>query len=399
VSTVAAIQPRLDRAQGIALVVGLIGLLACAGIARFEPVTFYPAYLVAYLFWVGLALGCVSITMLHHLVGGTWGLPIRRLLEAGSVSLLPMLLLFIPIGLGLKTLYPWARPEVVAHEETLRHKAMYLNANAFYIRAAANFAIWMLFAFLLRRWSIQQDGTADRAPTRRLQRLSGPGLAIVFLTATFAAVDWAMSLEPAWYSTIYGAMVIVGWGLETFAFVVLVAILLSRYEPISRVATPGILSDLGNLMLAFVMLWAYMAFSQFLIVWCGNLVEEIPWYLRRTRGGWEWVALALILFHFFVPFFFLLFRETKLRSQALFGVATGVVIMHLIDLCWLVLPAQSEDPLRPALHWASFAIVSLATLGVGGVWVWFFLWGLKGKSLIPLNSPEFDASHEHKAGN
>jgi hypothetical protein len=392
-----SLQPRLERVQSLALAGGSAGLVVSLAGIGIWPRIFFPPYLVALLFWVGLALGCASITMLHHLVGGMWALPIRRPLEAGALCLVPMAVLFLPIVFGLSVLYPWAQSSFVAHHPELSHKfAHYLNPGAFTLRAVADFALWIVLALLLNRWSIQQDRALDDGPTRRLQNLSGPGLGILFLTGTFAVIDWGMSLEPAWYSTIYGAMVIVGWGLETFAFMIAVAVLLSKYEPIASVATPEVLNDLGNLMLAFVMLWAYMAFSQFLIVWAGNLVEEIPWYLRRTRGGWEWVALALVLFHFFGPFLFLLFRDNKRRARYLLVMAAAVVLMHLLDLSWLVLPAPG-DPIRPTIPWASLALVPVTTFGLGGIWVWTFVWALLGKPLVPRHdltiNPALELSH------
>ena len=201
---------------------------------------------------------------------------------------------------------------------------------------------------------------------------------------SFAAIDWVMSLEPDWYSTIYGAMLIVGQGLETFAAMIVVAVLLSNTGEMAGVATPGRMQDLGNLLLAFVMLWAYMAFSQFLIIWCGNLAEEIPWYLRRTRGGWQYAALALIVFHFFVPFGFLLFRDTKRGPRLLMGVALGIVVMHLVDLIWLVLPSKTADMYAPRIPWDQLAIVLVATVGIGGAWVASFLRNLKTRPLAPL---------------
>jgi hypothetical protein len=393
-----ALGPRLDLIQGRALIAGAAGLGVCLVAALVWPHLALPSYLVAYLFWVGIAMGCVALTLLHHLVGGGWGLPIRRPLEAGAMALLPMAVLFVPILLGIQTLYPWAQPDRVQADRVLQHKSPYLNVNGFALRAVGYFVLWIALAYLLSRWSLQQDRSADPAPTRRLQALSGPGLVLVFLTATFAAIDWGMSLEPHWYSTIYGAMLIVGWGLTTFALMILVATLLSHYEPIASVATPTRMQDLGNLMLAFVMLWAYMAFSQFLIIWSGNLVEEIPWYLRRTRGGWEWVALALIVFHFFAPFFALLFRDTKRNLAVLRGVAAAILVMHVVDLTWLVVPARFDregTTLRPWIPWGELTLILPALLGIGGIWVAAFLWYLKGRPLVPLHGAGIDLIEEN----
>jgi hypothetical protein len=393
-----ALQPQLDRIQGLALMVGGVGLAVCLAAGLLRPGWLYPSYLVAYLFWIGIALGCVSFTMLHHLVGGSWGLVIRRPMESGAMTLIPMAFLFLPLILGIHTLYPWARPEVVAHDEVVRHKVAYLNTNAFVLRAALDFVLWIALAYLLNLWSSQQDLTTDDAPSRRLQQLSGPGLGVVFLSATFASIDWIMSLEPDWYSTIYGAMVITGWGLATFASMIIIAGLLADYEPMASVATPPRLNDLGNLMLAFVMLWAYLAFSQFLIIWCGDLVEEIPWYLRRTRGGWQWVALSLVVFHFFLPFFVLLFRDNKRNVRFLLYVATGIVVMHVVNLSWLVIPAGIQDPLRPWIPWGEVLLVPFAMAGIGGIWVWAFVRHLRSRPLVPLHDPAMVAVAQHEPG-
>lgn len=388
------IHGRLDAVFPKALLTGIVGLAVCVGAGVFAPSAFFPAYLVAFLFWLGISLGGVAITMLHHLVGGGWGITIRRPMEAAGMLLPVTALFFVPIALGMKELYPWATPGEYHLHDVAQY---YLNPTAFLVRAAVYFAIWCLFAFLLDRWSAQQDHTEGEAPSDRLKTLSGPGLAVCFLTGTFASIDWMMSLEPDWYSTIYGAMVIVGFGLATFTSMIFVASLLARFKPVSSVATPTMFQDLGNLTLAFVMLWAYMAFSQFLIMWCGNLMEEIPWYLRRTRGGWEYVALALIVFHFFVPFFFLLFRENKRSDGSLRLLAAGVVLMHLVDLVWLVLPARGNvlEPIR--IPWLSILLVIPATLGIGGVWVALFVRRLKLRPLLPVHDPAFLSELAHRA--
>jgi hypothetical protein len=383
----AALQAQLDRLQVRSLWVGVIGLALCVAGALIWPHRFFAAYLVGFLFWIGIALGSLGITMLHHLVGGSWGLPVRRPMEAGAMTLLPLAVLFLPVAFNLPILYPWARPEEVRLDEDLYRKTAYLNVSFFLIRALAYFTIWIVFAFLLRRWSRAQDETTNPAPSHRLQQMSGPGLVLLFLTGTFAAIDWGMSLEPNWASTIYGTMLIVGEALSTLALMLVVAIMLAVDRPMSETATPARLHDLGNLLLAFVMLWAYMAFSQFLIIWAGDLSEEIPWYLRRTHGGWQWIALLLISFHFFLPFFVLLFRETKRQSRLLLRVACLVIVMHVLDLVWLVIPA-SADMASPRIPWGDLPLIVAAMTGIGGIWAATFVWYLKGEPLIPLNAPD-----------
>jgi hypothetical protein len=299
----------------------------------------------------------------------------------------------LPLALGIKSLYPWAAGAAVGHEHALE-KHPYLSETFFFIRAAIYFAVWIAMAVIWTGQSGRQDATADHGPSRLLQGLSGPGAVILFLTGTFSAIDWGMSLEARWPSTIYGALIIVGDALSTLAFVIAVASWLARARPMAEIATPGRLNDLGNLMLAFVMLWAYMSFCQFLIIWSGNLAEEIPWYLRRTRGAWQWVALALIIFQFFFPFFVLLFRANKTRPGSILPVALWVLVMRCVEIVWLILPAQT-DPANPRIPWIELPIALAATAGLGGIWVAVFLGRLKRLPLVPQNDPSLNEALEH----
>ena len=378
------IQPvhsQLDRIQYRSLIVGLAGLTLCAAGAFLNPEQFFRSYLLAYLFWIGIALGCFAIVMLHHLVGGAWGFVIRRLLESGTRTLPLMAVLFLPLLLGLHDLYHWAHPAEVAGDKILQHKSLYLNIPFFLARAGMYFAVWIAVTYLLNKWSLTQDRTGEAFLTRRLQFLSGPGLVLYVLTVTFASIDWVMSLEPHWFSTIYGIMFVVGQALAALAFVTAVAVLLADREPLSQVISSAHFHDLGNLLLAFVVLWAYVAFSQYLITWSANLAEEITWYLHRTKGGWAWIGLFLILFHFILPFLLLLSRDTKRRTRMLLIVASTVICMRLVDLFWLVMPAF--HPAGFSVHWMDL----VAPIGVGGIWVAVFVWQLKRGALLPLHDP------------
>ena len=278
---------RMDELQQQSLLIGGLALAVCAAGWFFSPQQFFRSYLVAYLFWIGIPLGCFAIVMLHHLVGGGWGFVIQRLLEAGIRTFPLMVLLFIPVLFGVRDLYVWARPDEVTTEAFLRQKDLYLNVPFFVTRTIIYFAVWISVGYFLNRWSLEQDRTAEGGLTQRLQSLSGPGLVLYGLTVTFASIDWIMSLEPRWYSTIYGMIFMVSFVLAAFAFVIAVAFFLSGLEPLSNAVSPDRFQDLGNLLLAFVMFWAYMAFSQFLLVWVENLAQEIPWYLHRTTGSWS----------------------------------------------------------------------------------------------------------------
>jgi hypothetical protein len=374
---------RWDLMQKRSLAVGLIAAVLCAGGALIFPPVFFRAYLSAYIFWIGIPVGALALLMLHHLVGGRWGFMIQRVLEATIQTLPLMALLFIPLLFGLSDLYPWARTEVVAADPLLQQKAAYLNIPFFIARAVTYFAVWIVLGRLLVTWSLRQDRTADDALTLRLQRLSGPGLVLYGLTVTFAAIDWMMSLEPKWYSTIFGMIFMVSFGLAALALAILATRFLESQKPLAQVISPDRWHDLGNLLLALVMFWAYLQFSQFLLIWSENLTEEIPWYLHRIGGGWEWVALALILFLFALPFILLLSRTTKRSARMLSQVAAAILFMHWLDILWIVAP--SFYPARFHLHWLDI----VAPVGIGGLWLAAFIGYLKARSLLPLHDPRF----------
>ncbi|HET6892126.1 MAG TPA: hypothetical protein VFH31_13570 [Pyrinomonadaceae bacterium] len=384
------------RYQKAALVVGAVALLiliVAALISREYRAQVYQSYLVGYLFWIGIALGALALLVLQHLTGGEWGLLIRRILEAASRTLPLMAVLLIPIIIGAHHLYPWTHHEEMSKTPALQQKArLYLNLPFFTGRAVLYFAIWILFAYLLGKWSLEQDRTADMRFTKRMRMLSGPGLAVLVLTVTFASVDWAMSLNPEWFSTIYGLLFVAAWALSALAFAIAVSALLSRREPLSKVMRPNHFQDLGKLMLALVMLWAYFAFSQFLIVWSGNLPEEIQWYLPRVRGGWGIIALIVIFFHFAFPFLLLLSASLKRDPRKLLMLAGLILFMRIIDLFWMVIPE-----FRKSFHVSWTDVV--APIAIGGIWLAMFLWLLSKWPLIPINDPQYDGlmaqSHAH----
>jgi hypothetical protein len=373
-----ALRPQMDRIQRRALIIGISAMLVCMFGAYSDSRQFFHSYLIGFLFWLGVALGCLAILMLHHLVGGGWGLIIRRLLESGTRTTPLMALLMVPLLFGMPQLYSWTRSGPLAPDSLLRFKSVYLNVPFFVARAAAYFLIWIVLAYYLNKWSFEQDRTGEPAVLRRLRALSGPGLALYGLTATFASIDWVMSLLPEWYSTAYGLLFIVGEVLTALAFVVGAAMLLVGREPLSTVVSRQRLIDLGNLILTFVMLWAYIGFTQFLIIWAGNLPEEISWYRIHIRGGWIAVVLILFLFHFALPFLLLLFRDLKHKAGILAGVAGAMLVMRLVDLWWIVAPT-SQPWIR--VHWMDV----LAPVGIGGIWISVFVWQLKGRPLLPLH--------------
>jgi len=377
----------LSHAQRVALVVGVVGLAACGLGYSADHHQFARSYLLGFMFWCSVGLGTLALLMISHLSGGAWGVVSRRVFEASSRTLPLMALLFVPIALTLQELYLWADPAAVAEDPILQHKAPYLNPGFFLVRAIVYFAIWCGMAWLLSAWSRRQDEGEDTA--LRMQRLSGGGLLVYAITVFFMSVDWIMSLDPHWFSTVYGLLFMVGQGLSALAFSIAVLVRLSREAPLSGVAGANHLHDLGKLMLAFVMLWAYLTFTQFLIVWSANLPEEIPWYLTRMQGGWGWVGLLLVFGHFFLPFFILLNRDIKRDGRVLTVVAVFILAIRLSDFFWLIGPPHGQHEL--SVHWMDVA----APIGIGGLFVAFFLWQLSLRPLLPASEPYLQDAIAH----
>ncbi len=375
----------VTRFQRLALIVGLISLAILLLGAFLNPTQFFQSYLFAFLFWAGIPLGCLSLLMLQHLTGGGWGLVIRRLLEAATRTLPLTVFLFIPVALGAAQIYPWMSHEVMSASPALEDKARYyLNLPFFLGRAAIYFAVWLILAYFLNKWSYEQDRTNERRFGRHMRALSAPGLILFVLTVTFASVDWAMSLNPHWFSTIYGLLFVAAWGLSALAFVIMAMAFLADREPMSKIVTPTLFQDLGKLMLAFVMLWAYFAFSQFLIVWSANLPEEIEWYLPRTSGGWGAIAILLVIFHFGFPFLLLLSASLKRNPRRLQIVAGLILMMRILDMFWMVAPEFHH-------HHFTIALTDVvAVVGLGGLWLAAFAWQLNKRPLIPFNDPQFE---------
>lgn len=392
----AAPPAELDNLRRTSYIVGGIFLALTAAGLFLSPARFFHSYLLGYIFWMTIALGCLGILMLQHLTGGAWGLVIRRVLEAGANTLPLMLLLFLPIVADMflqHRLYIWTDPHVVAGDKLLQHKSPYLNVPFFLIRSAIYFGFWLGATRILTKWSHDQD-KADPAQamaiSNKFQGVSGAGVLIFALTVSFAAFDWMMSLDPHWYSTMFGVLWIGGIGLSTFAFVITVSSMLASRKPMNGLLQPSHFHDLGKLMLAFTMLWAYFNLSQFLIIWSGNLPEETPWYLRRLTGGLQWIGMALIFFHFALPFVLLLSRARKRDYKRIIYVAMFILVMRFVDIYWIIIPESGghhgagpniEGHFSP--HWLDIT----APIGVGGIWLATFLGKLKAKPLLPVRDP------------
>lgn len=382
---------RIDGWQRNALICFVIGAIGIAVLGFRDSQQFFRSYLFAFVFWMSFPLGSMAVLMLHHLTGGRWGLPIRRILEAGSRTLPITAVLGLPIIFGMSKLYIWTNASMVQADEVLLDKRWWLNTPGFIVRYVIYFALWMLIAGLLTKWSREQDATGNPALADRMTALSAPGVVLWGFVLTGAAVDWVMSLEPHWYSTIYGLLFIVISALAAFSFTLFMLCRLSDYAPVRDSVAPKDYNDLGNILLAFLMLWAYLSFSQLLIIWAGNLKEEIPWYQQRAFGGWQPIGVALVVFHFFVPWMLLLQRGVKRRLRTLSFVALWIVVLTLLDIFWIVEPSWDRN--APRFHLADI----FALLGIGGLWVAAFLWRLKQLPLLPLHDPRFEGVllHEH----
>jgi hypothetical protein len=375
--------PQTGTLRQRALIVGGVLLVVLVAMLFVDRRQFFPAYLIGWTFWTGISVGSLALLMLQHMTGGGWGFVIRHILEAATRLLPIMALLFIPIIIGAHSLYPWTDHEVLEHDPVVAFKTPYLNLTFFAIRAAVYFGIWIALAYFLNRWSLEQDRTADNRYTKNMRVLSGPGMVILIFSITFASVDWYMSLEPEWFSTIYGFIFVASWALSALAFVIAILAFLTREEPLRHVVKPLHFHDLGKLLLALVMLWAYFAFSQYLIIWSGNLPEEIGYYLERTHGFWGALIILIGLLHFAAPFLFLLSRELKRNPHKLVLVALLIIVMRMVDLLWMLVPAFKTH------NWIWLAVIAL--FGFGGLWLGLFAWQLSKRALVPINDPQFDS--------
>lgn len=372
-----------------ALGLGVLGILATVAAWFVAPAQFYRSYLWAYVFFVGIAAGCLAWLMMQFLTGGAWGMVIRRPAEAAARTLPLLLVLFIPIAIGIPSLYPWAQSNVVAADAILKHKQPFLNTPFFLLRAFIYLGGWSFLGWYLSRWSAVEDRNGPVPAHAKMARISAPGLIFWGFAVTFMAIDWVMSLNANWFSTMFGLLFVAGQGLSSIAFLITLLVLFSYRRPMAEVLTPRHLHDVGKLMFANVMVWAYFSFSQWLIIWAGNLPDEIPWYIERLKGGWQYVALALIFGHFALPFALLLSRDLKRNFKLLASIAIFVLAMRIVDIYWLVVPDASKGSLSPS--WVDV----VAFLGLGGIWLAYFMVQLEKRPLMPINAGALVETLEH----
>ena len=373
------------------LVIGVIFALISGALAFVRPDEFYRAYLLGFMCWLGVALGSMAILMIRHLTGGGWGTVIRRILGAAMRTLPVLAILFIPIiiAVGQHRIYPWAMPlesiqDTHIREHLEKHsfiKASYLNFSGFVIRAFFYFAIWNVLSFLLSKWSKQTDHAGAPDNSGRFKAVAGPGLILYGFTISFAAIDWVMSLDPSWISTIFGLLILIGEVLSAMCFAVVVERILFNYKPMSEMLTPDFVHDHGKWMLTFIMVWAYFSFSQWLIIWAGNLPAEITFYLKRLSNGWGSIGLFLVLFHFAIPFALLLSRPFKRDIRKLVWLAVWMMLMRYLDLFWIIEPNFSRT--------LNITIADIVVpIAIGGIWLWYFFRNLAALPLLPAYDPD-----------
>ncbi len=367
----------IERISGV---VGGLGLLLCVAGFFANRAEFFQSYLFAFFYWAGFAFGGLGILLLNNVVGGKWGVTIRRLLEAKVRTIPVVFLLFLPLLLGLPYLYPWAN-ETIHLNKVVQHKAAYLNTPFFVIRVFIYFALWIFIGMRVQKMTDRQDETGDPTLVVRLRQFSAPMLLAFTLTATFAFIDWILSTDAEFFSTVYGALLLIGDVLQTFALSIIVLILTSRDDRFGGRISPKLLHDLGNLMFAFTIFWTYLSASQLIIVWPADLPQEIGWYLLRTRGFWKVITWALGLTMFAIPFLALLSQNRKRDPKRLIRVALWILAARVLDVFWVIEPTFRNKGF--ALYWTDIA----AFLGVGGIWLFAYLGQLRRRPLLPLHDP------------
>lgn len=370
----------------IMLAIGLVGLVASAAGAFVDTKQFYYSYLTAFVYWVSVGLGGLFFTMIHHLVDATWSVVLRRLTESVMYTLPIMIVFFLPIAFGLGNLYKWSDATYASADHILAQKMGFLNPTFFLIRTLIYFGIWTFLALRLYKVSRQQDAGHSPEVTKKARMISAPGVILFAITTTFAAWDWIMSLDAHWYSTIFGAYYFAGSAMSLMALAIILVLVMARKGVLNHAITVEHYHDMAKMMFAFTVFWAYMAFSQYFLIWYANIPEETIWYLERWEGSWKYVSLAIVFGHFVAPFFLLITRAAKRSPGMLMFIAAWMLVIHFVDLYWLVLPNLSH-------HGAHFSWMDLTTMvGIGGIFLWYFWRRYTSGAAVPVNDPKLAAS-------
>jgi len=392
----------LERVRALALGIGGIALIVWAVGLYFNPEQGLRSWLLGFIFWGGISIGGLGILMLQYLTGGAWGIVIRRIVEAAARTLPLVAILFIPLAVGVMLHTFMEFTHLPPDDHVMEHRGVYMAPWFWVVRSAVYFALLGFMTYLLVGWGEQQDATTDLEGAERLMekasRFSGPTMVIYSLVVTLAVVDWVMMLDPHWFSTIWGLLFIAGWALSTFSFSVVLLAFLSDKAPMDRIMTPRHFHDLGKLMLALTMVWAYFNFSQYLIIYSGNIPEETTWFITRSAGAWGAIGVLLIIFHFAFPFLVLLNQDFKRRARWIASLGIFILIMRLVDMFWNIGPTPriTEGIVDGSFHvsWLDF----VAPIAVGGIWLWWFFGSLMKRPLVPVKDPFFPSAVTHGRG-
>ncbi len=374
------------RLGTIALGIGVVGIAGCIGAYFVDPKQFFYSYLTAFVFWTSLGLGGLFFSMIHHLVDATWSVVVRRIIETLMYSLPVLVIFFVPVALGMGSLFQWSDSTQVAADHLLKSKSGYLNSGFFLLRTLIYFGIWTFLAVRLYRLSRKQDGGHDLSITTTWRKISAPGMILFALTTTFAAIDWIMSLDAHWYSTIFGAYYFAGAAMSAMAVTLILVIYLHKNNVLRETVTSEHYHDLAKLMFAFIVFWAYMAFSQYFLIWYANIPEETIWYKHRWEGTWKTITLVIVIGHFCLPFLMLITRAAKRSGNYLLFVAFFMLAMHYIDMYWLIIPNLHHH--GPHFSWVDLS----ALLAIGGPFIWYFWTKLISGPIVPVGDPKLAAS-------
>jgi hypothetical protein len=375
---------------------GVVALGVCLVIMLIPPlrVTMLYSYYVGFLFWLYFCLGSMGLLMIQYLTGGGWGVVLRRVLEAATRNLYWMPVLFLPIVVFHHSIYEWTHTEIVATDIIIQRKAAMLNSTGWILRSFGYFALWGFMAWRLNSLSLHHDRTGDPGSWVALKFTSGPGIPILILSVTLAATDWLMSMEPHWFSSMFGGVQLIGMVLASMALAAVVSTLLARTKPLCYILNVGHLHDMGKFLLGFTMVWAYFSLSQFLITWSGNLAEFSQWYLPRVRNGWAVVGGFLIFFHFMLPFILLLSRDLKRNPRTLVGIGLYILAARLVEIHFTVVPSARIVGGPEGLFSMALLFTPLAVVAIGGLWLSRYMTNLTERDMLPVNEPMLEEALE-----
>lgn len=392
----------LDRWKTIALGVGGVFSLIFAVGCLVDPENALRGWLLGFIFWAGIGIGGLGILHLQYLTGGAWGVVIRRVVEACSRTIPILAILFIPIGMGVYQLYEWAN---IPDDKFIQARGIYLEPAWWAARAVLYFFLFSVMGYLFDKWSRHQDASENYEESAKhlgsATAFAGPSIIFYVLIITFLSVDWMMTLEPHWFSTMWGFLFVAGWALSCFCFAVAILANLQDKAPMDRVLGKRHFHDIGKLMLALVMVWAYFNFSQYLIIWSGNLTEETPFYIVRSKGVWGAIGILLIIFHFAFPFLILLMQDFKRKAKWLAALAVFILFMRLVDMFYIIGPSPKIGDIKKHLLEVPFDFhiwYVVGPIAVGGIWLWWFFKELASRPLVPYKDPFFENAIKHGKG-